>query len=846
MYRQYQLSVLLAQSRHTNGATSAAIREQDSVVDANRSAVKRAKAKANIKAKAKAKARRNRNVDPAVEANVGDGDATVFAEGETPQAVVPPPLLPPPNHPLPPPTQEVAAEAQGQSAADRDWEDECLWAEEQHEQQLHRQPERQEFEPSLDDDHLLLEQQSQQSHERQGPQRRLHPMEELEPCEPEERHRFQVQLPERELQQSPHAETENDHPPLPEDGGARAALRTLHENLVGNGVSDDDNRRRRIGKDPVPTLAQDTPESPGDGTREDSDDNGGGNEGGYNAAVETGRPLLDSPTARGTSAPRSALQPDASPKHLQAILHSPPSPTAKRRWVVGDVVNVAPRTWPGINKLGGVARITSVHDDLPQGPSYDVKYILGGTEAHVDACFVNPYACGTDDGNRDGEDATEADAGHHRKSGRLERHAPPGLPPDLLAQLAREGFDVSGRAAPRTNVGTTSESREAAPSRKRRLVEPLTRFVRQRVRRGGGNRESRPSPAMVGTDPVILAAEEGAFEPELNTGVAEAPASNAVGPSEWCLDADLRYHLHVSNAVRKGMVCLVTSALTKDDKAALEQLCRRTNGSPGTFHSTANGSASPRLWSNRFLTLPYALNSSSVRVKSVERFDAKNVTICLVPATVCQTGGDLMAASRTLKTMQATLAGIPMVSTAWVQQCLSSKSVAPPLPEQFVRSLPCFSADGSFGVARLASQVHRDPSYRILTGCSVHLCGSIPRPKEADILLLLKVSGATVLTHAASVVAHLNKTVQTRSGPLVLICGNGVKLSASLDTKLRETMRSTRDPSVWIVQSHWVFDCIATGHVLQPDKYEPVDGGQQARELWSMARQSFSLEKPSP
>ena len=58
----------------------------------------------------------------------------------------------------------------------------------------------------------------------------------------------------------------------------------------------------------------------------------------------------------------------------------------KPSFVTGDVVNVAPRLWPGINKPGGAAFITAVHDD---GDSYDVKYILGGgSDLQVPAAFI--------------------------------------------------------------------------------------------------------------------------------------------------------------------------------------------------------------------------------------------------------------------------------------------------------------------------------------------------------------------------------------------------------------------------------------------------------------------------
>jgi hypothetical protein len=67
---------------------------------------------------------------------------------------------------------------------------------------------------------------------------------------------------------------------------------------------------------------------------------------------------------------------------------------------VGQVVSVDKRTEPGSNKLGGVARIVSVHTS--PSLSYGVKYVLGGVEKGVEARYVHLHelasATGADDG----------------------------------------------------------------------------------------------------------------------------------------------------------------------------------------------------------------------------------------------------------------------------------------------------------------------------------------------------------------------------------------------------------------------------------------------------------------
>ncbi|KAL9189305.1 hypothetical protein ACHAXT_011795 [Thalassiosira profunda] len=56
----------------------------------------------------------------------------------------------------------------------------------------------------------------------------------------------------------------------------------------------------------------------------------------------------------------------------------------------GTIVTVEARTWPGINKPGGVARVTKVHPaEGGQSARYDVAYVLGGKEKKVEGEYVS-------------------------------------------------------------------------------------------------------------------------------------------------------------------------------------------------------------------------------------------------------------------------------------------------------------------------------------------------------------------------------------------------------------------------------------------------------------------------
>ena len=62
------------------------------------------------------------------------------------------------------------------------------------------------------------------------------------------------------------------------------------------------------------------------------------------------------------------------------------------QWSVDQLVAVEPRTWAGINRPGGVARITKVHYSNGFVESLDVKYIIGGgVDTKLDIDFVKVH-----------------------------------------------------------------------------------------------------------------------------------------------------------------------------------------------------------------------------------------------------------------------------------------------------------------------------------------------------------------------------------------------------------------------------------------------------------------------
>ncbi|ETP29998.1 hypothetical protein F442_20927 [Phytophthora nicotianae P10297] len=86
---------------------------------------------------------------------------------------------------------------------------------------------------------------------------------------------------------------------------------------------------------------------------------------------------------------------------------------------VGTTVNVAKRTWPGMNKLGGVGRIKKVNEDtLPNGKTrytYNIGYVLSGTDKNVERKYISVVDLEADEPDKS-EETNSTPAGRRQKS----------------------------------------------------------------------------------------------------------------------------------------------------------------------------------------------------------------------------------------------------------------------------------------------------------------------------------------------------------------------------------------------------------------------------------------------
>lgn len=236
----------------------------------------------------------------------------------------------------------------------------------------------------------------------------------------------------------------------------------------------------------------------------------------------------------------------------------------------------------------------------------------------------------------------------------------------------------------------------------------------------------------------------------------------------------------------------------------------------------------------------------TVKVTLTDSFHPHKTTLCLVSVEK-RDGANLISRSRTLKTMRAALAGIPIVDSSWIKACKEQKKVTAPKSELFVRSLPTKTADlnqvgARFGVAALAARVRQMKLEGIsmpnaahpLKGVLVFLCGSFKLPKKADIQVLLRESGCTIIPSSATAIARLSTFTNEISTAIVLLCDDETSndhcgISIGMAKATAEAIEK-RKGCVIVVNTQWLFDCISCCDKLLPDFYPPHS--TMAKGLW--------------
>ena len=182
-------------------------------------------------------------------------------------------------------------------------------------------------------------------------------------------------------------------------------------------------------------------------------------------------------------------------------------------WSVGQCVSVDARTTPGINRPGGVGKITKVHYDNGYVISVDVKYVLSGFDKHIDLAFVHPTeTLNRQSRSRRGRDfysATPAKRGMGDEAeGQKNPSSAPGGTEDTKrndatqprSEKKRGSLDKKVKGLPPSSKGTGNVSKSAnraskpppMPTANKAKIRPSSK-KRRRDQQGKNERRTKPS-----------------------------------------------------------------------------------------------------------------------------------------------------------------------------------------------------------------------------------------------------------------------------------------------------------------------------------------------------------------
>jgi hypothetical protein len=222
----------------------------------------------------------------------------------------------------------------------------------------------------------------------------------------------------------------------------------------------------------------------------------------------------------------------------------------------------------------------------------------------------------------------------------------------------------------------------------------------------------------------------------------------------------------------------------------------------------------------------------AVKVKLAKNFNPKQTTLCIqsTEQSASPADGNVVGRARRLKTMQAALSGVPIVSPDWISQCINQKSVSAPSAEQIVRSMPksvgreAMQSEFDFGIAKLAAAIKSCSSFRLLAGRPVHLLPPFPKTMESDILALLRQAGAKIETNQAFVARLI-----TLQSAILLCCSSSNNISGKLGDAI------AKNPgNAMVVNSQWLFDSISCARALDAELYPPENTSGNLKDFWEL------------
>mmetsp|Transcript_55017 Transcript_55017/g.133633 ORF Transcript_55017/g.133633 Transcript_55017/m.133633 type:complete len:1087 (+) Transcript_55017:1613-4873(+) len=495
--------------------------------------------------------------------------------------------------------------------------------------------------------------------------------------------------------------------------------------------------------------------------------------------------------------------------------------SAESLLAVGTVVNVEARTWPGINKHGGVGRITKLNTDS----TYNVSYVLGGKEAGVDAIFIKKIEIDTSDDERDSKSPSEG-SGRRRKRKSRETADEDALPPDLLQQLAADGYDVGGLSAPSRQAKKNEQKKNRVSRQTTNALADSTNASKRKTKSNTSQACSKTKKRKSSQTQAVTVTKANLRDGSQRRGVVDVkedeqsrratraststPSVDSLSDEEVCKLADARYGQRIDSALQEKVINVAASNLSDANTESLRELCVQ-------------------------------IQSTGDAVMKISGTIGKKTTLVVAPGDNGKAiDGDVRARLRTLKAMKAAMSGIPIVTPDWVNECKKAGKVL--VPTRFIRSLPCkvdkFEKNGdiNYGAAKIAALWHLQPKKpAIFKNTHIFLCGNYPQEKRSTIVQLLKDGGAKILHTPSSVPSMLKAS--DANGRVVILCGDsGVSLTKSIEREImaaEDSQPFDERATFSVVDSTWVFESISCARPLGSSAFEPSG----AKALWKFSCQ---------
>lgn len=512
----------------------------------------------------------------------------------------------------------------------------------------------------------------------------------------------------------------------------------------------------------------------------------------------------------------------------------------------GTIVIVADRTWPGVNKIGGVAKVQRVHTS-EAGVKYDVAYVLGGREKLVDSAFVKLHI--EDSGSFISE-----------------------------TKKAESTSTKAEQDNTTSSIGTNSRTRKSRRVDERKMVEQWVATIDAEEEKSEKKNKSKPKDGISQMKPKPKL-KESKSKRKLGEDDEKNTSDNTEPKSQSKRKRSARStKLSVDNSIESSTIKETSTVVEKmADKSQSQGVLESNN--PCTFQEVFDAALKkyqPILETGGskkkiFITTSSLSNKESkivkdmvrqfsktkIPVKLLQDFNPYKTSVLITPSQ--SSSGEKRADLRTMKAMRAALNGIPIIDPSWCQSCIkedkllfdrahcvSSLPTKVPLYTSNVENvsevldLPRDFPTASYGVFAAAA------STKPLFGNELfYLAGNEWKSNTTmtkDVKLLIVEGGGGILTSVQQVTKAIERDLDDQRSSIVILCDGSQTDSTSGMTKplskvISNAMKSgSKISSVTVVNSKWIFDCISCARLLEHDHYPP--DSPSAKKMWRLQDES--------